>query len=75
MTDLPSMLLAFDVGGAWLYPILALALIALVLIIDKLFVYWRYGRLADDLVALVETYSFDWKMLTERATSTAASSR
>lgn len=66
MTDLPAMLLAFDASGAWLYPILALALIALVLILDKLFVYWRYGRLADDLVALVETYSFDWNMLTER---------
>lgn len=68
MHDLPQMLQALQVGGVWLYPILALALIALVLILDKLFVYWRYARLAEDVVALVETYSFEWKTLAERVT-------
>ncbi len=66
MHDLHEMLQAIHVGGAWLYPILALALVALVLIIDKLFVYWRYGRLGEDLVGLIETPSFEWGALEAR---------
>jgi biopolymer transport protein ExbB len=66
MHNMTELLQAVHVGGAWVYPILALALIAMVLIIDKLYVYWRYGRLADDLMDLVETYNFDWKAFEER---------
>jgi biopolymer transport protein ExbB len=66
MHDLQEMVQAMHVGGAWLYPILALALVALVLIIDKLFVYWRYGRLGEDLVGLIETPSVEWAALDAR---------
>jgi biopolymer transport protein ExbB len=45
------------------YPLLALAILALVITIDKLFVYWRYVRLPQALLELVETYGFAWSDL------------
>ena len=40
---------ALQFGGATVYPLLLLGLIALVIILDKAFVYWRYARLPGRL--------------------------
>ncbi len=47
-------------GGAIIYPLLALALAALVVILDKTLVYRRHARLPEALRQLVETYGFSW---------------
>lgn len=60
MHDIYDVLEALKFGGAMVYPLLVLALLALVITIDKLFVYWRYVRLPSALLELVETYSFAW---------------
>jgi len=63
MQDIQEALQALKFGGAMVYPLLALAILALVITIDKLFVYWRYVRLPQALLELVETYGFAWSDL------------
>ncbi|HTH95353.1 MAG TPA: MotA/TolQ/ExbB proton channel family protein [Rhodocyclaceae bacterium] len=63
MQDLHEALTALQFGGAMVYPLLAMALLALVITLDKLYVYWRYVRLPQSLLNLVETYGFDWSVL------------
>ena len=63
MQDIQEALQALKFGGAMVYPLLVLALLALVISIDKLFVYWRYVRLPQKLLDLVETYGFAWSDL------------
>ena len=53
-------------GGAIVYPLLALALLALLVVIDKLYVYFRYVRLPSAVVDLIETYDFSWNDLARR---------
>ena len=60
MQDIQEALQALKFGGAMVYPLLLLALLALVISIDKLYVYWRYARLPQQLLDLVETYGFAW---------------
>ncbi len=47
-------------GGAMVYPLMLLAVLAAVVILDKAFVYWRYVSLPGPLLKLVETYDFSW---------------
>jgi biopolymer transport protein ExbB len=54
---------ALKFGGAMVYPLLVLAVLAAVVIVDKAFVYWRYVRLPPPLLELVETYDFSWSDL------------
>lgn len=63
MQDINEAIQALQFGGAMVYPLLALALLAIVITIDKLFVYWRYVRLPKTVLALVETYGFAWSEL------------
>jgi biopolymer transport protein ExbB len=60
MQDIQEALQALKFGGAMVYPLLALAILALVITIDKLFIYWRYVQLPHVLLELVETYGFAW---------------
>jgi biopolymer transport protein ExbB len=60
MKDLNDALQALKFGGAMIYPLLVLAVLALLITLDKLFVYWRYVRLPKALLELAETYRFDW---------------
>ncbi len=60
MQDIQEALQALKFGGAMVYPLLTLAILALVITIDKLFVYWRYVRLPQALLELIETYGFAW---------------
>jgi biopolymer transport protein ExbB len=66
MQELREAWIALQFGGAMVYPLLALAVVALVLILDKLYVYWRFARLPESLIDLVETFGFSWSNLEGR---------
>ncbi len=51
------------VGGIIIFPLLLLAVIALAIMLEKVFIYWRFARLSHDLLNLVETYGFKWEDL------------
>lgn len=57
---------ALRYGGAMVYPLMALALLALVISIDKAYVYWRYVRLPAATLDLIETFDFAWEDLGQR---------
>jgi len=59
---------ALRFGGVMVYPLLLLAILALVVILDKMFVYWRYVRLPGPMLELVETYDFSWSDLERQLT-------
>ena len=63
MQEIHLALEALRFGGAMVYPLLALAVLAAVVVLDKAFVYWRYVRLPGPLLELVETYDFSWSEL------------
>src|SRR6202162_4956154 len=48
------------VGGAMIYPLLALAIAAAVVALEKGFVFVTRTRLPASLLAVAETYGFDW---------------
>lgn len=60
MQNLYNTLKTLQFGGMMVYPLLLLGLIALAIILDKAFVYWRYVRLPTALMRLLETYRFAW---------------
>ncbi len=59
---------ALKFGGAMVYPLLLLAVLAAVVILDKAFVYLRYVRLPGQTLELVETYDFSWSDLERQLT-------
>jgi len=69
MQDLYNALKSLQFGGITIYPLLLLGVIALVIILDKAFVYWRYVRLSASLLKLVETYRFAWTELEQQMAS------
>ncbi|MGO8942432.1 MAG: MotA/TolQ/ExbB proton channel family protein, partial [Syntrophobacteraceae bacterium] len=60
MQEIHVTLEALRFGGAMVYPLLLLAVLAVVVILDKAFVYWRFVRLPGPVLELVETYDFAW---------------
>lgn len=60
MQDLQAAIETLKHGGVIIYPLLALALAALVVMLDKALVYRRHARLPEALRQLVETYGFNW---------------
>jgi len=56
-------------GGAMIYPLLVLGVIALAIILDKAFTYRRYVMLPASLLTLVETYGFAWTDLKQQTAS------
>jgi biopolymer transport protein ExbB len=68
MQDLQTAIEVLKHGGAIIYPLLALALAALVVVLDKTIVYYRHTRLPDPVRQLVETYGFDWNELDRQLT-------
>jgi biopolymer transport protein ExbB len=66
MQDIHEALETLRFGGAMVYPLLALAVLALVVMLDKAFVYRRYVRLPAAVQKLVETYGFAWGELEQR---------
>jgi biopolymer transport protein ExbB len=68
MQQLHTALEALRFGGVMVYPLLVLAVLASVVILDKAFVYWRYVRLPQPLLELIETYDFPWPDLERQLT-------
>jgi biopolymer transport protein ExbB len=61
-----ELLVALGAGGATVYPLLALAVLATVIAIEKAFVFWTRTRFPSAMVDLVETYGFAWEELERR---------
>jgi len=66
MQDLHETWIALKLGGIVIVPLSLLAVLALAIMIEKGFLYWRYARLSDDLLNLVETYGFAWTALEKK---------
>ncbi len=60
---------AIHFGGAMVYPLLVLGVVALFIMTDKAYVYLRYVRIPQTLVRLVETYGFSWNELEKQVDS------
>ena len=60
---------AIHFGGAMVYPLLALGVIALFIMIDKAYVHLKYVRIPPAIVELVETYRFSWLELEQKVVS------
>ncbi|MDA8094344.1 MAG: MotA/TolQ/ExbB proton channel family protein [Betaproteobacteria bacterium] len=63
MQNLSQTWTALKLGGIVIVPLSLLAVIALAVIIEKAFLYWRYARMPQGLRALVESYGFEWQRL------------
>src|SRR6202048_255743 len=66
MHDLQGFVAALRVGGAMIYPLLLLAVIAVVVILEKAFVFGTRTRLPAPLLEVLETYAFAWDDLEQR---------
>jgi len=60
---------ALAVGGAMVYPLLALALLAFVIMLEKGFVFTARTRLPAAVVDLAETFGFSWEELERKVTT------
>jgi len=63
MNELRNSFHALSYGGAMVYPLLALGVIALVIIFDRTAMYFRSLRMPAALLELIETYGFSWDEL------------
>lgn len=63
MQELQVAWTAFKLGGMIILPLSLLGIIALAIMLEKAFLYWRFARLSYDLLNLVETYGFAWEDL------------
>jgi biopolymer transport protein ExbB len=63
MQDLNETWTALKLGGIIILPLSLLAVLALAVMIEKAWLYWRYAALSGELQNLVETYGFDWAEL------------
>jgi biopolymer transport protein ExbB len=61
--DLSSFLAVLEAGGATVYPLIALAVLAAVVVLEKSFVLGLRTRLPARMVELLETYGFGWEEL------------
>jgi biopolymer transport protein ExbB len=60
---------ALAVGGAMVYPLLALAVLAFVIVLEKGFVFAARTRLPSAVVDLAETFDFSWDDLARKVTA------
>jgi biopolymer transport protein ExbB len=63
MSELRSALNELQYGGAIVYPLLFLGVVAVLIILDRAVTYYRSLRLPQPLSELVETYGFKWDEL------------
>ena len=66
MSELHSFIAALRVGGVVMVPLLALAVVAAVVILEKLFVFTARTRLPRSVLEVIETYGFVWEDLQQR---------
>lgn len=69
MQNLYNALKTLQFGGITIYPLLILGIIMLAIVLDKAYVYWRYVRLPNQALTLVETYGFAWSELENQISS------
>jgi biopolymer transport protein ExbB len=67
--NIHSFIAALRVGGAMIYPLLLLAVVAAVVIVEKGFVLATRTRMPRPLLEVLETYGFAWEDLQERLAS------
>jgi len=60
MSELRNALNELQYGGAIVYPLLFLGVVAVLIILDRAVAYYRSLRLPRALSELVETYRFEW---------------
>lgn len=60
MQEIKTVIEALRLGGAMVYPLALLAVLAIAVMLDKAFVYLRYMRLPGQLIEVVENYDFSW---------------
>lgn len=63
MEHLNQAWIMLKLGGIIIIPLSLLGIIALAIMLEKAFVYWRFARLSRDLSNLIETYGFKWEDL------------
>ena len=63
MEELNQAWTMLKLGGIFVVPLVVLGIVALAIMLEKAFIYWRYARLSSDLLNLVETYGFKWNDL------------
>jgi len=63
MNELRSAFNELQYGGAMVYPLLFLGIVAVLIILDRAVAYYRCLRLPRALANLVETYGFSWEGL------------
>lgn len=68
MQDLLVAWNAIKFGGAMVYPLLALGVLAIAIAVDRSVLYARCLRLPPELAELVETFGFSWTELQQRLT-------
>ncbi|MES1998942.1 MAG: MotA/TolQ/ExbB proton channel family protein [Pseudomonadota bacterium] len=68
MQDLHESWIALKLGGVMMIPLSLLAVIATGIMLEKAVLYWRYARLSNELLTLVETYGFAWESLEQQLT-------
>jgi len=66
MQEMRSFIAALRVGGVVIYPLLALAVTAAVVILEKGFIFATRTHLPLALRRVIETYGFAWEELEER---------
>jgi len=66
MESLSGLLFALRAGGIAVYPLIALAVVAAAVVLEKGFVLWTRTRLPPALVALIESYGFAWEEVARR---------
>lgn len=63
MSGLSSTIAALRVGGAMIYPLVVLAVLATAIILDKAYLYAKRSRLPRKVVETIETFGFNWQGL------------
>jgi biopolymer transport protein ExbB len=66
MTSWSSALAALQVGGAMIYPLVLLAVLATAIVLDKAYLYVKRTRLPSSMVSVIETYGFNWDDLDKK---------
>ena len=66
MQEWHAFVAALRVGGIIVYPLLALAVVAMVVILDKAFIFVARARLSSAIAAVVEAEPFSWEDTEQR---------
>ncbi len=66
MNELAAAWDAVRYGGVMVYPLLALGVLAIAIILDRAVAYFRCLRMPAEVLDLVETYGFSWDELDRR---------